>query len=149
MFRPLVGSGRGDEDKSGRRRRPLRNGGFVSPDKAAAQRIAELVKENETLQANQTLQAKSTQESEAMSGWFNDVIFFGLHNQLLKCLARNEPQITDRYHQWCEPCWGYQFQAAAQRIAELVKENQTLQAKSDQESEAQTEAGTEAKSEAK
>jgi hypothetical protein len=45
--------------------RPLRNGGFVSPDKAAAQRIAELVKENETLQANQTLQAKSTQESEA------------------------------------------------------------------------------------
>ena len=39
--------------------RPLRNGGFVSPDKAAAQRIAELVKEN------QTLQAKSSQESEA------------------------------------------------------------------------------------
>jgi len=41
--------------------RPLRNGGFVSPDKAAAQRIAELVKEN------QTLQAKSTQESEAQT----------------------------------------------------------------------------------
>ncbi|SMG64860.1 conserved hypothetical protein, partial [methanotrophic bacterial endosymbiont of Bathymodiolus sp.] len=39
--------------------RPLRNGGFVSPDKAAAQRIAELVKENETLQA------KSDQETEA------------------------------------------------------------------------------------
>lgn len=39
--------------------RPLRNGGFVTPDKAAAQRIAELVKEN------QTLQAKSDQESEA------------------------------------------------------------------------------------
>tara|TARA_R110002072_G_scaffold246432_4_gene405684 strand:- start:1413 stop:1667 length:255 start_codon:yes stop_codon:yes gene_type:complete len=41
--------------------RPLRNGGFVSPDKAAAQRIAELVKEN------QTLQAKSDQESEAQT----------------------------------------------------------------------------------
>jgi hypothetical protein len=47
--------------------RPLRNGGFVSPDKAAAQRIAELVKENQTLQANQILQAKSTQESEAQT----------------------------------------------------------------------------------
>lgn len=45
--------------------RPLRNGGFVSPDKAAAQRIAELVKENQTLQANQALQAKSDQETEA------------------------------------------------------------------------------------
>jgi hypothetical protein len=42
----------------------------------------------------------------AMSGWLNDVIFFGLHNQLLKYLARNEPQITDRHRQWCEPCWG-------------------------------------------
>lgn len=41
--------------------RPLRNGGFISPDKAAAQRIAELVEEN------QTLQAKSTQESEAQT----------------------------------------------------------------------------------
>ncbi len=41
--------------------RPLRNGGFVSPDKAAAQRIAELVKEN------QTLQAKNDQESEAQT----------------------------------------------------------------------------------
>jgi len=47
--------------------RPLRNGGFVSPDKAAAQRIAELVKEN------QTLQAKSTQESEAQTEADNEV----------------------------------------------------------------------------
>ena len=39
--------------------RPLRNGGFVSPDKAAAERIAELVQEN------QTLQAKNDQKAEA------------------------------------------------------------------------------------
>jgi hypothetical protein len=73
--------------------RPLRNGGFVSPDKAAAQRIAELVKENETLQA------KSDQETEADTEAKSEA----------KYLARNEPQITDRHRQWCEPCWGYQF----------------------------------------
>ena len=58
----------GDElDLTESQARPLRNGGFVSPDKAAAKRIAELVKENQTLQANQTLQEKSTQESEAQT----------------------------------------------------------------------------------
>ena len=41
--------------------RPLRNGGFVTPDKAAAQRIAELVQEN------QTLQAKNDQKTEAQT----------------------------------------------------------------------------------
>ena len=52
----------GDElDLTESQARPLRNGGFVSPDKAAAQRIAELVKEN------QTLQEKSDQESEAQT----------------------------------------------------------------------------------
>ncbi len=34
--------------------RPLRNGGFVTPDKAAADRISELVKENEMLKADKS-----------------------------------------------------------------------------------------------
>ena len=38
--------------------RPLRNGGFVTPDKAAADRIAELVKENESLKAKQEAKAQ-------------------------------------------------------------------------------------------
>jgi len=41
--------------------RPLRNGGFITPDKTAAQRIAELVQEN------QTLQAKNDQKTEAQT----------------------------------------------------------------------------------
>jgi hypothetical protein len=32
--------------------RPLRNGGFVTQDKAAAERIVELIKENEALKTN-------------------------------------------------------------------------------------------------
>lgn len=46
--------------------RPLRNGGFITPDKAAADRIAELVKENTELKASQpTETTETTKDSEA------------------------------------------------------------------------------------
>jgi hypothetical protein len=46
--------------------RPLRNGGFITPDKAAADRIAELVKENTELKASQTTESnEATKDSEA------------------------------------------------------------------------------------
>lgn len=49
--------------------RPLRHGGFISPDKAAAIRIGELVVENEKLKSTQTNEKNSAitttnQESE-------------------------------------------------------------------------------------
>ena len=46
--------------------RPLRNGGFITPDKAAADRIAELVKENTELKASQQTEiTETTKDSEA------------------------------------------------------------------------------------
>ena len=45
--------------------RPLRNGGFITPDKAAADRIAELVKENVELKASQPPETtETTKDSE-------------------------------------------------------------------------------------
>ncbi|KZZ75106.1 hypothetical protein A3766_00405 [Oleiphilus sp. HI0132] len=45
--------------------RPLRNGGFITPDKAAADRISELVKENTELKASQpTETTEETKDSE-------------------------------------------------------------------------------------
>ena len=41
--------------------RPLRNGGFISPDRAAAERIGELIKENQTLKAEK---AEAVDEAE-------------------------------------------------------------------------------------
>jgi hypothetical protein len=46
--------------------RPLCNGGFITPDKAAADRIAELVKENTQLKASKpTETTATTKDSEA------------------------------------------------------------------------------------
>lgn len=43
--------------------RPLRNGGFISPDKAAAERIGELVREVQALKAGDTETADTDTDS--------------------------------------------------------------------------------------